>query len=233
MKTITSILVLAAFAGAQPLPREAQQQAEIHKYEQLVADNPRDIEFWHQLADLYRDSEIWDKAINADSEAIKRHPKYAVAFYGRAKAKVGKQDYTAAVADFNESIRLLELRGGVELYLTVEQPPEFYIDAYRSRGVGLSHLNRFDEGIADLAIANKLRKDDPRLLYEKGYLEEKASHKKDAVADYQRAGLIYAEGYDRKSAQECATHLEALGAKAEAVAVRAKLEPKKQKSDLP
>ena len=234
MKTIPPILLLAAFSlYGQPLPSEAHLQERIHKYEQIVADNPRDIEFWHELADVYREAETWDKAINADSEAIKRHPKYAAAFYGRGKAKVGRQDYASAVADFNESIRLFELRGGLQIYLTEEQPSDIYIDSYRSRGVALSHLNRFNEGIADLAIALKLRKDDPTLLYEKGYLEEKAARKKDAVADFQRAGLIYADGYNRKSAQECAAHLEGLGAGPEADAVRRKLEPRKAKSDLP
>jgi tetratricopeptide (TPR) repeat protein len=236
MKIIRAILLPATVSCAlfgQPLPSEAHQQQQIRKYEQLVADNPRDIEFWADLADLYREAEMWDKAINADSEAIKRHPKYAAAFYGRAKAKVGKQDYAAAVADFNEAIRLIELRGGLELYLTLEQPSDNYIDSYRSRGVALSHLNRFDEGVADMAIALRLRKDDPTLLYEKGYLEEKAGRKKDAVVDYQRAGLIYADGFARKSAQQCAERLDGLGAKAAADEVRRKLEPKKAKSDLP
>jgi tetratricopeptide (TPR) repeat protein len=236
MKMIRQIFlfaVLAAAAYGQPLPSEARQQERIRKYEQIVADNPRDIEFWHELADAYRDAEMWDKAINADSEAIKRHPKYAAAFYGRAKAKVGKQDYAGSVADFNETIRLFELRGGLQIYLTEEQPRDIYIDSYRSRGVALSHLNRFDEAVADLAIALKLRKEDPTLLYEKGYLEEKAGRKKDAVVDFHRAGLIYADGSARKAAQECATHLDGLGAKAEAEEVRHKMEPRKAKSDLP
>jgi len=224
---------LAATLHAQPLPSEARQQERIHKYERIVADNPRDIEFWHELADAYREAEMWDKAINADSEAIKRHAKYAAAYHGRAKAKVGKQDYAGAVADFNESIRLFEVRGGLEMYLTVEQPSDTYIDSYRSRGVALSHLNRFNEGVADLAIALKLRKDDPTLLYEKGYLEEKAGRKKDAVVDFHRSGMIYADGYGRKSAQECIAHLDGLGAAAEADDIRRKMEPRKSKSDLP
>ena len=236
MKIVNALLALAALSAvlyAQPLPGEARQQERIHKLEQMVADNPRDVEFWHELADVYRDAELWEKAINADSEAVKRHPKYAVAFYGRGKAKVGKQDYAGAVADFNEAIRLFELRGGFEIYLTLEQPSEPYIDSYRTRGVALSHLNRFDEGIADLGIALKLRKDDPTLLYEKGYLEEKAGRRKESVADFRRAGLIYADSYARKPAQDCATHLQALGARAEADEVRSKMEPRKPKSDLP
>jgi tetratricopeptide (TPR) repeat protein len=224
---------LSAALHAQPLPSEARQQERIRKYEQIVADNPRDIEFWHELADAYRDAEMWDKAIHADSEAIQRHPKYAAAFYGRGKAKVGKEDYIGSVADFNECIRLFELRGGLQIYLTEEQPSEIYIDSYRTRGVALSHLNRFDEAIADLAISLKLRKDDPTLLFEKGYLEAKASRNKDAVADLQRAGLIFADGHARKSAEDCAVRLEALGARLEAAEVRHKLEPRKAKSDLP
>ncbi len=236
MKLIRPVLLLSALTAAvsaQPLPNEARQQERIRKYERIVADNPRDIEFRHELADVYREAEMWDKAIDSDSEAIKRHPRYAAAFYGRAKAKAGKQDFAGAVADFNETIRLFELRGGLQIYLTEEQPSDIYIDSYRSRGVALSHLNRFDEAVADVAIALKLHKDDPRLLYEKGYLEEKAGRKKDAAGDYQRAGLIYAEGYDRKAAQECVARLDGIGARMEADEVRRKLEPKKAKSDLP
>ena len=235
MKLIFSLLpiAVAAVLHAQPLPSEARLQERLHKYEQMVADNPRDVEFRHDLADLYREAEMWDKAIDADSEAVKQHPKYAAAFYGRGKARVGKQDYAAAVDDFNEAIRLFEARGGLQSYLTDEQPSDIYIDSYRTRGVALSHLNRFGEAIADLGIALQLRKDDPRLLFEKGYLEEKAGRRKDAVADYQRAGLIYADGHNRKSAQECAAHLEGLSARNEAAEILRKLEPKRVKSDLP
>ena len=230
---LLSLAALAVALHAQPLPSEAHQQEQIRKYEQLVADNPRDVEFWHDLGDLYRQSELWDKAIHAYTEAITRHPKYAAAFYGRAKARVSKEQYAESVADFNECIRLLELRGGLEVYLTDEQPSPIYIDSYRTRGVALSHLGRYNEAIADVAIALRLRKDDPTLLYEKGYLEEKAGHKNDAIADYRRSGLVYADAHSRKPAEDCAVRLEALGAKAEADAIRRQLEPKKQKSDLP
>ena len=84
---------------------------------------------------------------------MRLHPKYAVAFHGRGKAKVGKEDYAGAVEDFTASIVLFEVRGGLEKYLTVEQPSADYIDCYRTRGVALSHLNKFNEGIADLSIA--------------------------------------------------------------------------------
>jgi tetratricopeptide (TPR) repeat protein len=222
-----------AAAAAQPLPREARVEQRIQQYEQLTRDNPRDVEMWHILGGLYRDAEQWDKSIAAETQAVERHPKYAVAFYGRAKARVGKDDYAGAIADFTSSIKLFEMRGGVEMYLTVEQPSAEYIDCYRTRGVAQAHLNKYKEGIADLSIAIKLRKDDPKLLYERGYLEEKAGLKRDAVPDYRRAGMIYADGSARKSAEECVARLDGLGAKAEADAVRLKMAPKTPKSDLP
>jgi len=117
--------------------------------------------------------------------------------------------------------------------LTVEQPSGEYIDCYRTRGIALSHLNKYKEGIADVSTAIKLRKDDPKLLYERGYLEEKAGMKREAIPDYQRAGLLYADSFAKAPAQECVARLDGLGAKTEADAVRLKLAPKTPKSDLP
>jgi tetratricopeptide (TPR) repeat protein len=232
VRIVVGILGALAVWG-QPLPSEARVQERIAKYEELTRSNPRDVEFWHVLGGLYREAELWDKAINAETQAVQKFPKYAVAYYGRGKARVGKEDYAGAVEDFTSSIRLYEARGGVEMYLTIEQPSAEYIDCYRSRGVALSHLNKYKEGIADVSTAIKLRKDDPKLLYERGYLEEKAGLKKDAIPDYHRAGLIYADSFAKASAQECVARLDGLGAKAEADAVRLKLAPKTPKSDLP
>ena len=227
------LLGLASAAAAQPLPSEARVQQRIQQYEQLTRDNPRDVEMWHVLGGLYRDAEQWDKAIAAETQAVDRHPKYAVAFYGRGKARVGKDDYVGAITDFTSSIKLYEMRGGLEMYLTVEQPSAEYIDCYRTRGVAEAHLNKYKEGISDLSIAIKLRKDDAKLLFERGYLEEKAGLKRDAVPDYHRAGMIYADGSAKQQAQDCVAKLDSLGAKAEADEIRRKLAPKAPKSDLP
>ncbi len=235
MRIARILIAIASIAPlcSQPLPSEAQRAERIKQYEQITRDNPRDVEMWHILAGLYREAESWDKAIAAESQAIQRHPKYAVAFWGRGKAKVAKEDYAGAVDDFTSSIKLFESRGGIEIYLTLEQPSEEYIDCYRSRGVAQAHLNRYPDGITDLSNALRLRKDDPKLLYERGYLEEKGARKSEAIADYHRSGLIYADSHARQPAEECITHLAGLGANAEADAVRKKLEPKKVKSDLP
>lgn len=215
------------------LPSEAKLQDEIKKYEQLTHDNPRDVEFWHILGGLYREAERWDKAIAAETQAIQGHPKYAVAFYGRGKARMGKEDYSDAVQDFTSSIQLFEGRGGLQKYLTLEQPSDEYIDCYRTRGVALARLSKYTQGIADVSTAVKLRKDDPKLLYDRGYLEEKAGMKKDAARDYYRAGMLYADSSAREPAEECIARLDALGAQEQADTVRHQLLPKPPKTDLP
>ena len=225
------------------LPSQARLQGEIRKYEELTRTYPRDPEYWHDLGGLYRDAEQWDKAINAEDQAVHIHPKYAVAYWGRGKSKMGRagteqgsqasSDYTGAIEDFTSSIKLFELRGGLEVYLTLEQSSDEYTDCYRSRGVALAHLNKYPEGIADLSIALRLRKDDPKLIYERGYLEEKAGLKNDAIPDYHRAGMIFADSHAKASAQECIARLDGLGAKYQADAIRVLLAPKTPKSDLP
>jgi tetratricopeptide (TPR) repeat protein len=233
IRVVACFATFAALVTGQPLPSERLRQERIRKYEEITAQNPRDVEMWHELAGLYREAELWDKAIVAETQAVERHPKYAAAFYGRGKAKMEKQDYAGAVEDFSSSIRLFEARGGLEIYLKLEQPSDIYIDSYRCRGVAKAHLKQVNAGISDVSTALKLRNDDPKLLYDRGYLEEKAGRKKEAIADYERAGLVFADGYGRQSAQECVARLEHLGAKTEAAAIKRKLEPKKAKSDLP
>lgn len=242
---------------AAKLPSEAALQKEIQKYEQLTSQDPRDVEFWHILGGLYRQAERWDKAIAAETQAIQRHPKYAVAYYGRAKAIMGRadlrsndhpaEDYNKAVEDFTSSIRLFEGGRGPGAFLQASQPNGEYIDSYRTRGVALAHLNKYPEGIADLSTAIQVLQltehtngDDARLLYERGYLAEKADRKKDAVRDYHRAGMIYADAFTaygdrfaRSPAEECIARLDSLGAKEQADDVRLQLIPKTPKSDLP
>src|SRR5260370_17292495 len=109
----------AAALCAQPLPSEARRQEQIQRYEALTRDNPRDVEFWHILGGLYREAEQWDKAIAAETQAVQRHPKYAVAFYGRGKARMGKEDFAGPVEDFTSSIKLFQLRAGLHIYLTL------------------------------------------------------------------------------------------------------------------
>ena len=230
---LTILVALSGTASGQPLPTEAARNRRIERLQATTAASPKDVGSWHELADALREAERWDEAIDAESRAIAVHPKYAVAYYGRGRAKMEKRDYPAARADFTFAVGLWESRGGLERFVTEEIPKAEHVDSYRNRGVAFAHENRFKEAVADLAIAVRLRKDDPRLLFERGHLEEKAGLKADAVADFSRAGLIYADGHAEKPARDCAERLRKLDAGAAAEAIEKRLKPKARGNELP
>lgn len=234
--TVVLLTLLTARSGqafAQPLPAEAARNRRIERLQATTAASPKDVGSWHDLATLLYEAERWDEAIDAESRAIAIHPKYAVAYYGRGRARMEKRDYAAARADFTAAISLWESRGGLERFVTEEIPSSEHVESYRNRGVACAHEGRFKDAVADLGIALRLRKDDPRLLFERAHLEEKAGLKAEAVSDLQRAGLIYAEGHAGGPARECAERLRKLGALAAAEAIETRLRPKPRGSDLP
>lgn len=232
-----ALAVLAGFLFspvlAQPLPTEAAREREIARLKGTVEASPKDVGSWHDLATLLREAERWDEAIEAETRAIAIHPRYAVAFFGRGTARMGKRDYPAARADFSAAIALWESRGGLERFLTEERARDEHVDSYRNRGISSGHEGNFRNGAADLATALRLRPDDPRLLFERGHLLEKAGQKDEAAADFQRAGLIYADGHAVDAARRCVERLEKLGAKAGAQAVEKRLAPRPRGDELP
>jgi tetratricopeptide (TPR) repeat protein len=132
-------------------------------------------------------------------------------------------DHAGAIQDFSIAIRVWEFPGGLQKFLTLEQPKAEYIDSYRSRGVARGHLNDWDGAVADLTTAMRLRKDDARLHYERGYLAEKAGRAAEAVADYFRAGLIYSDEGAKSLVRKCASALERLGAETRAQSLTERL----------
>lgn len=237
MRSTRFFAPLVVFASlhlhAQPLPVEAERNRQIARLQEVTGASPKDVGSWHDLGTLLFEADRWDEAIEAESRAVAIHPKYAVAFYGRGRARMEKHDYAAARADFTTAIGLWEARGGLERFLTEEIPKPEHIESYRNRGIAWAHDKQFKEAVADLGIAVKLRKDDPRLLFERGHLEEKAGMRADAISDFQRAGLVYAEGHAVKAARECAERLRKLDATTEASAIEKRLVPKPRGDALP
>lgn len=74
MFRLAAVIFGALAMVGQPLPSEVRVQERIKKYEELTRDNPRDVEFWHILGGLYLEAEQWDKAINAETQAVQRFP---------------------------------------------------------------------------------------------------------------------------------------------------------------
>lgn len=227
-KSIVVLTVLAFFLlhqkplFSQMLPSEEALDKRIQRLQETVQHQPKDVGSWHDLAALYREAKRWDEAIEAETKAIEGHPKYAYAYHGRGKAQMGKKDFNAARKDFSKAIELWESSGtgGRDRFFTLEQAKAEHVDSYRTRGMTWGHEGKFDQAVDDLSIAMKLRKNDPALQYERAYLEEKGGRKKEAVADYKRAGLLYADSGYRKKAEECIQKLAELGAQKEAEEVQ-------------
>ncbi|HEX5038027.1 MAG TPA: tetratricopeptide repeat protein [bacterium] len=229
----STLVLVSVPAFSQPLPSEKARSDRIARLQEIVKANSKDVGTWHDLAGVYREAKDWDKAIAAETRAIEGHPKYAVAYYGRGVAYFYKQNFPAARADFTKAIDLWQANGGLERFLTLEQPKPEHIDSYRMRGLAWSHEGKYAEGIADCDTALKLKKDDAPLTFEKAYLEQKAGKTKEAVADYRRAGLLFVDRGSSRDALLMAKALEDLGAKPESEEILKRLEEAKPKSDLP
>src|SRR5262249_6060074 len=144
-----------------------------------------------------------------------------------------KNDFPSARADFTKAIDLWQSNGGLEKFLTLEQPKPEHIDSYRMRGLAWAHENKYAEALADYGIAMKLDKQDAQLFSEKAYLEEKPGKPADAVADYKQAGLLYADRGSTTDAGEMIKNLDRLNAKDASAEIQKRLNAAKPTSDLP
>ena len=218
---------------AQDLPNEAYLRKQRDTWLNVAQNSQHDMEAWHKVGEFELQLGNADAAIAAESKAIAMHPKYAVAYGGRARAYFDKRDFAACRADATKVIELLEAKGGMQRFIDFEQPPEVYIACYRLRGLANAWESKWDPAFADLAAAVKLSPNDVKLEAERAALFEKAKRPKDAVASRLRAGLLYADAGMKKQTGEQVEALKRLGAAKEAGQVEAKLASKKPKSDLP
>jgi tetratricopeptide (TPR) repeat protein len=143
-----------------------------------------------------------------------------------------KYHWADAVADFSDAIRLWEFPGGLEKFLTLEEPRDEYVESYRTRGVARAHQGDHDAAIGDVSTAIRLRRHNARLHYELAYLEEKAGRAQDARVDAYNAGLLYLDRGEKEEAAACVALLERLGADDDADKLRIRMAARRP-SDLP
>jgi tetratricopeptide (TPR) repeat protein len=207
----------------------------VRRFERLrasVDEKPDDPGAWHEIAGIYREISAWDRAIIAEDLAIEHHPKFAVAYYGRGKTRMEIRQWAEAVDDFTAAIRLWEFPGGLDKFLTLEEPRDEYVDSYRARGVANSHQGHHDAAIDDLSTAVRLRRFNARLHYELAYLEERAGRNEDARVHAYDAGILYLDRGEKEEAAECVSLLDRLGANEDADNLRIRMAARRP-SDLP
>ncbi|MFN7926120.1 MAG: tetratricopeptide repeat protein [Bryobacteraceae bacterium] len=203
------------------LPPVARQRAHrLRSLRQRLAHHPDDAQAWLDLGELHHETGDLEDAIGAFTELTIRAPLFAVAHYRLGKIRMTQKRYAQARHDFSNAILLFEERGGIERYLELEKPPDTYVDSYRTRGVAWCHEGEYTRGLDDVSTAMRLRRDDARLVWERGYLREKAALRDLAVEDYLHAGLLHLDSGDAAKAKECADALERLGAREQAAQLR-------------
>jgi len=222
-------------AAAPPELLLPSNEAQLRRFERLraeVDERPDNPGAWHEMACIYRELSLWDKAIIAEDLAIEHHPNFAVAYYGRGKTRMEVHHWADAAADFSAAIRLWEFPEGLEKFLTLEEPRDEYVDSYRTRGVARAHEGDHDAAIADVSTAIRLRRHNARLYYERAYLKERAGRARDAWIDAYNAGRLYLDRGEKEEAAECVSLLDRLGAHEEADNLRILMAARKP-SDLP
>lgn len=222
-------------AAAPPELLLPSNEAQLRRFARLkdeVDAQPDNPAAWHEMAGIYRELSLWDKAIIAEDLAIEHNPNFAVAYYGRGKAKMEVHHWAHAVADFSAAIRLWEFPDGLEKFLTLEEPRDEYVDSYRTRGVARAHEGDHDAAIGDVSTAIRLRRQNARLYYERAYLGERAGHAGDARIDAYNAARLYLDRGEKEEAAECVSLLDRLGAHDDADNLRILMAARKP-SDLP
>jgi len=150
----------------------------IADYDQAIRLDPKHALAFNGRGIAYRAKKDYDRAIADYDQAIRLDPNFASAFNSRCFARaVAGRELSQALADCNESLRLLPDQGHV-------------LD---SRGLVQLRLGAFDRAIADYDAA--LRKDPKRAhwLYGRGMAKLRSGDKAGGESDIEAAKAIQAD----------------------------------------
>jgi tetratricopeptide (TPR) repeat protein/predicted Ser/Thr protein kinase len=140
--------------------------------------SPQSVNEFLQKAGHYWERQDYKAVVGVYDEAIKQHPNNADLYSNRAGAKAALKQYTQALEDFGEALRL-ESHGKENIL--------------RARSMALYEMGDFDKAIADLDVAVKASSEG--VNYD---LRGRAHHAKGnyqaALADYQK-GVEVTPGY--------------------------------------
>ena len=153
-----------------------------------------EIEFHHGVA--CHDKNLFSKAIEHYSEAIKSNPQLPEAYHNRAHAKAALGRPKKAIKDFDKAI---ELR------------PQF-VEAYNDRGSTKIGLGEYKEAIKDFNQYIELNPKAAEAYYNRGLAKHRLGDPEEAIKDFDQAVELrckHAETYiSRGSAKVSLGHLE-------------------------
>lgn len=116
-------------------------------------------------------SGVQQKAVEYFSEAIRKDPKFVLAYYNRGIALQQLGEYRRAIKDYTEAIRL---------------EPSF-ADAYGSRGTSYENLKEYDRAIKDYDEAIRLAPKTALTYANRASSYDKLERYQEAIRDYEEA----------------------------------------------
>lgn len=138
---------------------------------------PQTVNEFLQLANAMWERGEYEKVVSTYDEAINQHPDEGDLYSNRAGAKAALKQYTQALEDFSEALRIKSGNDNIR----------------RARSMALYEMGRYDESIADLDIAVKASPEGVNFD-----LRSRAHHAKEnfraALADYEK-GVQATPGY--------------------------------------
>jgi tetratricopeptide (TPR) repeat protein len=123
-----------------------------------------------KLGQSYLRGMLYDRAIDAFNAAIRLSPDSGMAFGGRGKAHIARDEIYQGIADFDYALKL-----------------DHSLDLYAERGAALVKVGKPEDAASDFTNALARSPNDAGLLAQRGVEFFKAGHPEQAAADLERA----------------------------------------------
>ncbi len=119
----------------------------------------------------YQRNKVWENDITLWTDAIKKAPHHARAYYGLGEAYFQTGDFKKSILNYNEGLKI----------------DPGYINAYINRGGDYYMLGNFPNAMADLNKAIQIKPDVATAFYTRGDIYVKLNKLPQAMSDYNKA----------------------------------------------
>ena len=160
--------------GARALKQQGRLGEAAAVCRQAIATQPRDVEASVLLAELCVAQGDRDGAVTAYSELIEHLPDQPLAYYKRGNLLKDREQFEAALADYDRAITL----------------DPGYAYALCNRGVVLSRLNRLEAALDSYDRATAAAPDDALAFFNRADVLRELKRSDEALASYDRAIAI-------------------------------------------